>query len=264
MTIIFFIQAVILGLIEGLTEFLPISSTGHLIIGAYLIKANHPNIEVFEIFIQLGAILAIVYEYRKQLLKKILYYSDQKSKTFFLNIFLAFLPAAIVGFVFHDVIKIFLFNPITVSFALIVGGILILLIENRNNIVSTKTIDSISYKQSIGIGLFQCLALIPGTSRSGATIMGGLLLKLDRKTATEFSFFLAIPIMFAASIYDLLKNFDYLSADDFWFFLIGFSMAFLSALIVIRLLIKFVAHNDFKIFAYYRIIVGIIFLILFF
>lgn len=264
MTLIFFIQAVILGVIEGLTEFLPISSTGHLIIGAHLINANHPNIEVFEIFIQLGAILAIVYEYRIQLLKKTLHFSDQKSKTFFLNIFLAFLPAAIVGLAFHDVIKIFLFNPITVSFALIIGGILILLIEKRANIGSTKTVDSISYKQSLGIGLFQCLALIPGTSRSGATIMGGLLLKLDRKTATEFSFFLAIPIMFAASFYDLLKNLQLLSANDFWFFLIGFITAFASALIVVRLLIKFIAHNDFKIFAYYRIIVGIIFLILFY
>src|SRR6056300_1020139 len=203
MTLIFFIQAVVLGVIEGLTEFLPISSTGHLIIGAHLINANHPNIEIF---IQLGAILAIIYEYRVQLLNKTLHLSDKKSKTFFSNIFLAFLPAAIVGLAFHDVIKIFLFNPITVSFALIIGGILILLIEKRANIGSTKTVDSISYKQSLGIGLFQCLALIPGTSRSGATIMGGLLLKLDRKTATEFSFFLAIPIMFAASFYDLFKN----------------------------------------------------------
>ena len=264
MTLIFFIQAVILGVIEGLTEFLPISSTGHLIIGAHLINANHPNIEVFEIFIQLGAILAIIYEYRIQLLKKTLHFSDQKSKTFFLNIFLAFLPAAIVGLAFHDVIKIFLFNPITVSFALIIGGILILLIEKKANIGSIKTVDSISYKQSLGIGLFQCLALIPGTSRSGATIMGGLLLKLDRKTATEFSCFLAITIMFAASFYDLLKNLKLLSANDFWIFLIGFITDFASALIVVRLLIKFVAHNDFKIFAYYRIIIGIIFLILFY
>jgi undecaprenyl-diphosphatase len=147
---------------------------------------------------------------------------------------------------------------------LIIGGILILLIEKKTNIGSTKTVDNISYKQSLGIGLFQCLALIPGTSRSGATIMGGLLLQLDRKTATEFSFFLAIPIMFAASFYDLFKNLHSLSSDDFWFFLIGFSTAFISALIVVRFLIKFVAHNDFKIFAYYRILIGTIFLILFY
>ena len=134
MTLIFFIQAVVLGVIEGLTEFLPISSTGHLIIGAHLINANHPNIEVFEIFIQLGAILAIIYEYRVQLLNKTLHLSDKKSKTFFSNIFLAFLPAAIFGLAFHDVIKIFLFNPIVVSCALIIGGILILLIEKKTNI----------------------------------------------------------------------------------------------------------------------------------
>ena len=140
MTLIFVIQAVVLGIIEGLTEFLPISSTGHLIIGAHLINANHPNIEVFEIFIQLGAILAIIYEYRVQLLNKTLHLSDKKSKTFFSNIFLAFLPAAIVGLAFHDVIKIFLFNPIVVSCALIIGGLLILLIEKKTNIGSTKSI----------------------------------------------------------------------------------------------------------------------------
>ena len=148
MTLVFFIQAVVLGLIEGLTEFLPISSTGHLIIGAHLINANHPNIEVFEIFIQLGAILAIIYEYRVQLLNKTLHLSDKKSKTFFSNIFLAFLPAAIVGLAFHDVIKIFLFNPIVVSCALIIGGILILVIEKKTNIGSTITLNNIYYNKS--------------------------------------------------------------------------------------------------------------------
>jgi undecaprenyl-diphosphatase len=264
MTLLFLIHAFILGVIEGLTEFLPISSTGHLIIGAYLLNANYSNIHVFEIFIQLGAILAIVYEYRNLLSQKIISIKQRSSKNFFINLFLAFFPAAFMGLLFHDSIKTYLFNPMSVSLALIIGGLVILVIENSLKKRSYKSVEQISFKTALEIGLFQCFALIPGVSRSGATIMGGMLLNLNRKSATEFSFFLAIPIIFAASFYDLLKNLESLSSDDTLFFLIGFVTSFFSALIVIRFLIRFVATNDFKVFAYYRILIGILFLILFY
>ena len=264
MTLLFLIHAFILGVIEGLTEFLPISSTGHLIIGAYLLNANYSNIHVFEIFIQLGAILAIVYEYRNLLSQKIISIKQRSSKNFFINLFLAFFPAAFIGLLFHRTIKTDLFNPMSVPLALLIGGLVILVIENSLKKRSYKSVEQISFKTALEIGLFQCFALIPGVSRSGATIMGGMLLNLNRKSATEFSFFLAIPIIFAASFYDLLKNLDSLSSDDTLFFLIGFVTSFFSALIVIRFLIRFVATNDFKVFAYYRILIGILFLILFY
>lgn len=264
MTLLLFIHAFILGVVEGLTEFLPVSSTGHLILSAHLLNTDIPSIKVFEIFIQLGAILAIVYEYKFLFIKKLCTIKTKSSKLFFLNLFIAFLPAAIFGLIFHNQIKLFLFNPFVVSIALILGGFLILIIENNVRTSTINSIDNLTIKKALGIGLFQCLALIPGTSRSGATIMGGILLKLDRKTATEFSFFLAVPIMFAASFYDLIKNFNSLNADDLLFFSVGFVTSFFTALLIIRFFIKFIANNDFKIFAYYRIIIGVVFLIIFY
>jgi undecaprenyl-diphosphatase len=263
MAIIIYLQAILLGILEGLTEFIPVSSTGHLIIGAHLLKVDHANINVFEIFIQLGAILAIVYEYRSMLIEKVLLIQTKSSQHFFINILIASIPAAVIGLLFHDHIKMYLFNPVPVSIALIIGGVLILFIEKQIKYKQLKNLEQLSKTNALGIGLFQCLALIPGTSRSGATIMGGLILKLDRKTATEFSFFLAIPIMFAATFYDLYKNYSSLSQEDTLFFLIGFVVSFFTALVIIRFLIKFVSNNDFKIFAYYRIIFGLFFLVVF-
>lgn len=259
-----YFSSFILGLIEGATEFLPVSSTGHLIIAAELLKFNQASANVFEIFIQLGSILAIVVEYRKTLFKVASNaLQDKTSQNFVLRIFIAFLPAAILGLLFHKAIKAYLFSPLYVSLALILGGIVMIAIEKRPLRINTKATDDISMMQAFKIGCTQCLSLIPGVSRAAATIMGGMLTGLNRKTATEFSFYLAIPVIAAASLFDLLKNFQDLTLHDLPIFAIGFITAFLSAYAVIKLFIRFVATHTFISFAWYRIILGTLFLIYF-
>ena len=256
------LKAVILGIVEGVTEFLPISSTGHLILAGSILSFTDERAKVFEIFIQLGAILSVVWIYRAKVLNVISNIGKKEANRFIINILIAFLPAALIGLKIHSYIKVNLFNPFTVSFALIFGGIAILVIERFVKNSDISGVDNISPRSALGVGFAQVLSLFPGVSRSGATIMGGLVAGLDRKTATEFSFFLAIPTMFAATTYDLLKNIKYLSVSDFPLFTTGFIVAFITALIVIKAFLSFITRHDFSAFAYYRIIFGIIVLLL--
>ena len=262
MDLILLFKAFILGLVEGATEFLPISSTGHLIIVGDLLSFNDDKGKIFEIVIQLGAILAVCFEFRNRLFNTLTHMrNDASAQGFVLNLIIAFLPAALLGLLFHDFIKTYLFSPITVAIALIVGGFAILYIEKYTSHSSTHQIETISASQALKIGLAQSLALVPGVSRAGATILGGMVFGLTRQTATEFSFFLAIPIMFAATGYDLLNSWDLLNITDLPMFIVGFITAFLSALLVIKVLIRFVANHDFVGFAWYRIIFGSIVLL---
>lgn len=257
MDLILLFKAFILGLVEGATEFLPISSTGHLIIAGDLLNFNDGKGNVFEIVIQLGAILAVCFEFRKRLVNTVVHMTnDASAQGFAINLIIAFIPAALLGLMFHDFIKQYLFSPITVAIALIIGGFAILLIEKYTSHSATDQIETITKTQALKIGLAQSLALVPGVSRAGATILGGMVFGLTRQTATEFSFFLAIPIMFAATAYDLIKSWNMLSVADLPLFAVGFITAFLSALLVIKVLIKYVANHDFTVFAWYRIIFG--------
>ncbi|MEO5655425.1 MAG: undecaprenyl-diphosphate phosphatase [Nitrosospira sp.] len=257
-----FLKALILGIIEGLTEFLPISSTGHLILAADLLDFNDDKGKVFTIVIQLGAILAVCWEYRVKIRSVVADVgSRQDANRFVLNLFIAFLPAAILGLLFIKTIKQYLFHPVPVATAFIIGGILILWAERRQHVVEVERVEDMDWKHALKVGLMQCLALIPGTSRSGATIIGGLFFGLSRKAATEFSFFLAIPVMFAATFYDIFKNRDILHFDDIGVFFIGFVASFISALLAVRGLLRFISHHDFTVFAWYRIGFGIIVLV---
>lgn len=256
-------QALLLGIIEGLTEFIPVSSTGHLILIIDIIGFEGPKGKTFEIIIQLGAILAICWLYRQKLIDTLIGLPKEKSaQKFALNITLAFLPAAILGVMFHGFIKEVLFSPTVVSVSLVVGGFLILIIEKKAPEPKFNTIENISFKTALLIGFAQALAMIPGTSRSGATIMGSLLLKVERKTATEFSFFLAIPTMLGATVYDVYKNLDSLSFDNIAIIAIGFISAFFAALLVVKTVISFISTHGFAPFAYYRIVIGSVMLVL--
>ncbi|MDO9372393.1 MAG: undecaprenyl-diphosphate phosphatase [Gammaproteobacteria bacterium] len=259
-------KALLLGIIEGLTEFLPISSTGHLIIAADALNFNGNREKTFEISIQLGAILAVCWHYRARLIA-LTHTSPSaqaaKNFNFLLNLFIAFLPAAMLGLVFHGFIKEHLFTPFNVAIALIVGGVIILLIEQRRYTPRINSVDDMCWKTALKIGLCQAVALIPGTSRSGATIMGGLLFGLSRQTATEFSFFLAIPTMFAATLYDLYKSWHLLSSHDIGLIAVGFTAAFASALLTVKALLAFIAHHSFRAFAWYRIGFGLLVLFYF-
>ncbi len=262
MDLVLLMKALILGIVEGLTEFLPISSTGHLILVGDLLDFNDARGKVFAIVIQLGAILAVCWEYRAKIGEVIMGIgSDKTANRFVLNLLIAFMPAAILGLLFIGVIKHYLFNPVSVAIALVVGGVMILWAERRDHVIEIEQVDDMDWKHALKVGCAQCLALIPGTSRSGATIIGGLLFGLSRKAATEFSFFLAIPIMFAATFYDVYKNHEILVFDDLGMFAVGFIAAFISALLAIRGLIRFVSNHDFAVFAWYRIIFGIIILV---
>lgn len=265
MDLVLILKALLLGLVEGATEFLPVSSTGHLIIVSDLLDfMSVEKREIFEIVIQLGSILAVVWLYHARLFKVIrTVKSDINAQRFVLQLLIAFLPLALIGLVFHKQIKKLLFHPVPVAMALIVGGLLILLIEKLALKARTNSIEEMSSWQAVKIGFAQSLALIPGVSRSGATILGGMSFGLSRQVATEFSFFLAIPVMFAATGFDLLKHRDLLSVEDAGLFLIGFIAAFFSALVAIKTLIRYVAGHDFKIFAWYRIALGILVLIYF-
>ncbi|WP_337881525.1 undecaprenyl-diphosphate phosphatase [Rheinheimera sp.] len=250
------IKAFILGLVEGLTEFLPVSSTGHLIVVGDLI-GFHNDGRVFEIAIQLGAILAVVFEYRQRFTSVLTGLThDRKSQNFVLNLFVAFLPAAIIGLLFISKIKEYLFNPITVATMLVLGGLVILYAERRQHQVRIHDVDDISWKDALKVGCAQVISMIPGTSRSGATIIGGLFFGFDRKVAAEFSFFLAVPTMFAATFYDIFKHRDLLSVADLPMFAVGFVTAFLAALVAVRTFVRFVSNHSYEVFAWYRIAFG--------
>lgn len=253
------IKAAFLGIIEGLTEFLPVSSTAHLLISSYLIDFNAIDDNLFEIVIQFGAILAICLIYYRKIFDVFFKFKEKSQQKFILNLILAFLPAAIIGFIFHKLIKAIFFNNLTIAISLILGGIAIILIEKKQKKLGCDELDEtkIKPKTAFLIGCFQALAMIPGVSRSGATIMGGILLGLKRKTATEFSFFLAIPTIAAASFYDLLKNYQALTFQGFELILVGLVASFISAILVIKWFINFVSKHDFTIFGIYRIILGI-------
>jgi undecaprenyl-diphosphatase len=262
MDIILLLKAAILGVVEGLTEFLPISSTGHLIILGDLLGYNDETSKVFKIVIQLAAILAICWDYRERLTKVVRGLpNDAPSQRFAIMLVIGFLPAAILGLMFHSTIKTLLFNPITVATALIVGGLIILYVERRAYQPRIHSVDEMRWPDALKVGFAQALAMIPGTSRSGAMIMGGLIFGMSRKTAIEFSFFLAIPTMFAATAYDLYKNWDLLRADDLPVFAVGFVASFLSAMWAVKSFIKFISNHTFEVFAWYRIVFGLIVLL---
>lgn len=249
-----FIYAIILGIVEGLTEFLPISSTGHLILTSELLGIPQNTFhKTFEVVIQLGSILAVIFVFSQKLFKN--------SLQLWIKLGIGFLPAGILGFLFYSYIKA-LFAPITVSIMLILGGIIFIILEifYKEREHHTTEVNTISYKQALLIGLFQALAMIPGTSRSGATIVGGLLLGCNRKVATEFSFLLALPTMVLASAYSLYKNHEVLSVDNALILGTGFVVAFFSALLAIKLFLNFVSRFNFIPFGIYRIVLGIIFL----
>jgi undecaprenyl-diphosphatase len=255
--------AVILGLVEGITEFLPVSSTGHLIVAGSLLGFSGPRAASFEIVIQAGAIFAVMWHYRAVLrdLVRRFYVADAERRLGG-NLILAFLPAALVGVVLHHWIKAHLFTPVTVAAAFIVGGIVILLIEWLRPAVVTAEVSGISTGQAFGIGCAQVLALIPGTSRSAATILGGYTLGLSRPAATEFSFLLAIPTLLAAAGYDIVKNRHLFTAADVPMFVVGTGVSFVAALVVIRGFLRYVQRHSFSAFAWYRIAFGALILAL--
>lgn len=252
-------KALLLGLLEGATEFLPVSSTGHLIIAGDLLDFNGEKSKTFKIFIQLGAILAIVWHYRRRVLTVLSGVGrDPAADRFLTNLGIAFLPAAALGFVFHKTIKTYLFNSYTVAFALIVGGFIIFWVEGRKRAPKIESVDQMGWRDALKVGLFQSCALFPGVSRAGATIMGGMLSGLSRPAATEFSFFLAIPTMLAATVYDLYKSRELLEAGDLGVLATGFVAAFFSALVVVKVFLGYVGRHSFVPFAYYRIAFGLL------
>ena len=256
------INAIIMGVVEGATEFLPISSTGHLLMMKEILSFEGPKGNVFEIVIQFGAILAVVVIYFQRLWKVMIESpKNPEAQRFIMAVLLAFLPAAVIGAFAHDFIKAVLFNPIIVAVMFILGGIAILWIEKKAPKPQIDAVEHMPLKTALYIGFFQCLAMVPGVSRSGATIMGSLLLKVERRIAAEFSFFLAIPTMAGATVYDIYKNMNHLSLDDGALIGIGFVTAFFSALIVVRKFVDFIGKHGFAPFAWYRIAAGIIALV---
>ena len=250
--------AVLLGLAEGLTEFIPVSSTGHLILLVDLLGFEGPAGGVFEIAIQFAAILAVCWVYRRRLWHAATgLLTDADAQRFATNILLGFLPAMVIGAIAHDFIKHVLFSPWVVSVSLVVGGVLIFAIERYHPQPKVAHINGITPGVALKIGLCQCVSMIPGVSRAGATIMGAMMVGISREAATEFSFFLAIPTMLAATVYDLYKNWAALSLDDASLIAIGSVTAFFAALIVVRTLIRFVSRNGFAPFAWYRIAIGL-------
>jgi undecaprenyl-diphosphatase len=255
------IKALILGVVEGLTEFLPVSSTGHLIVAGSLLDWNDEKGKLFEIVIQFAAILAVCWQYRQRLWSVVATLPrDAKSQRFTLNLVLAFLPAAVLGVLFINVIKKYLFAPVPVAVAFIVGGLLILWIESSQRTLRVDNVDSVKPGDALWIGFAQALSMIPGTSRSGATIMGGLLRGFSRPAATEFSFFLAIPTILGATVLELYKARHTLKFDDLAVIGVGSIASFVSAAFAVRALIRYVSAHNFKIFAWYRIAFGFVIL----
>ncbi len=253
------LHALILGIVEGLTEFLPISSTGHLILVADLLDFNDERGKLFQIAIQTGAILAVCWEYRARLGRVARGLShDRDAQRFVANLAIAFMPLALLGLAFGEAIKAQLFQPIPVATAFIVGGLVILWAERREHTIRIESVDDMGWRDALLLGIAQAFALIPGTSRSGATIIGGLLFGLSRKAATEFSFFLAVPTLFAAAAYQMVKERHLLNADDLGMWAVGFSASFVSAFLCVRWLLRYISTHDFSIFAWYRIVFGFV------
>lgn len=258
------VKAIFLGIVEGLTEFIPVSSTAHLLLSSYLIDFQSIKNNLFEIVIQFGAILAICVIYRQKIFAVICNLNQKNQQRFTLSLILAFVPAAIIGAVFHSYIKALFFTNLVIAIALILGGILMIIIDHKpadRTAPSLNEVDNIRPLTAFLIGLFQCTAMIPGVSRSGATIIGGILCGLNRKTATEFSFFLAIPTIAAASFYDLYKNSSELTGSNIEIILIGLLASFFSAMLVIKWFIGFVSRHNFIPFGIYRIVLGILILL---
>lgn len=253
-----FVKALVLGVVEGLTEFLPISSTGHLILAGDLLDFNGTKAKVFEIVIQTGAMLAIVLEYRERFWRVALgFASESAARRFVANLVVAFTPAAVLGLAFGKVIKAYLFHAVPVALAFIGGGLIILWVERRlRPRVRVERADDMTWRDALKVGIAQAFALIPGTSRSGATIIGGMLFGLSRKAATEFSFFLAVPTLIAAGAYDFWKNRALFDAGDVDLFAAGSITAFVSAFLCVRWLLRYIATHDFTPFAWYRIAFG--------
>jgi len=269
--VILLIKAAVMGIVEGLTEFLPISSTGHLILAGSLLNFVGEKAKVFEIAVQTGAMFAVVWEYRQRLARTVAgIATERQAQRFALNVLIAFVPAVVLGLAFGKTIKAHLFHPVPVALAFIVGGLIILWVEGRHKRLygemdlqggrraRVETVDDMGPLDAIKVGLLQCLAMIPGTSRSGATIIGGLVLGMSRKAATEFSFYLGIPTLMGAGAYSVLKQRDALAWADAPMFAVGLVFAFVSALLCIRWLIRYVSSHDFKVFAWYRIAFGLV------
>ena len=271
MDVILLIKAAVMGIVEGLTEFLPISSTGHLILAGSLLNFVGEKAKVFEIAVQTGAMFAVVWEYRERLKRTVTgIATEPQARRFALNVLIAFMPAVVLGLAFGKYIKQHLFHPVPVALAFIIGGFIILWVEARHKRLygemdlaggrkaRVETVDDMGPLDALKVGLLQCVAMIPGTSRSGATIIGGLVLGLSRKAATEFSFYLGIPTLMGAGAYSVLKQRDALSWADLPMFAVGLVFAFGSALLCIRWLIRYISTHDFKVFAWYRIAFGVI------
>ncbi|MFL9892404.1 undecaprenyl-diphosphate phosphatase [Paraburkholderia sp. RL17-381-BIF-C] len=260
-------KALILGVVEGLTEFLPVSSTGHLIVAGSLLNFTDEHAKTFDVVIQLGAILAVCWEFRRRIGSVVAGLpSRPDARRFTLNVIIATIPAIVLGLLFEKTIKAALFSPVPVAFALVVGGVVILWAEARQRTrgetaARVQSVDDLSAVDALKVGLAQCFALIPGMSRSGSTIIGGMLFGLDRRVATEFSFFLAIPIIFGATAYELHKDWHLLSVDALGTFTLGFLAAFVSAFACVRWLLRYIAAHDFTAFAWYRIAFGLLILL---
>lgn len=257
------LKVIIMGVVQGITEFLPISSTGHLIVAAALLDFNQRLDATFEIFIQIGSVVAVLAFYRTDILRQIRAVPrDTGVQRFWLAIVIACVPAVIIGFLFQDWIQSVLYSPLTVAVSLIVGGAIFLLVERRPIPAHTTATTAISPIQAVAIGVAQVIALIPGVSRSGATIIGGMLAGLDRRTAAEFSFYLAIPMLGGVTLYELVSNLDTLSSGDLAYLLVGAAVAAVVSWIVIGWLLRYIAAHSFRSFGYYRILAGIIILLL--
>jgi undecaprenyl-diphosphatase len=255
-----------MGAVEGLTEFLPISSTGHLILTGSLINFTGDKMKVFEIVIQAGAMLAVIWEYRARIAAVLSgLFSDPKAQRFAMNLVVGFLPAAALGFLFNKKIKAVLFAPVPVALAFIIGGFIILWVEKRRRLspmdARIQSVDDMSLMVAFKVGCAQAFALVPGTSRSGATIIGGMLFGLSRKASTEFSFFLAIPTLLAATVYSLYKERALLSAADVPMFTVGTVASFIFAFLCVRWLLRYISTHDFTLFAWYRIVFGLFILL---
>ena len=274
---LYLIKAFFLGIIEGLTEFIPVSSTGHLIIIGDWINFTSSSGKVFEVVIQLGSILAVMWVFRARLWQLIrgTLTGVSTEVAFTRNLLLAFLPAAVIGAIFIKTIKQVFYHPGVVAVTLVLGGLIMLWVERKTHHTpgdvpgaaddsasderaTARTLEQITWKQAIGVGVAQCVAMIPGVSRSGSTIIGGMIAGIQRKTATEFSFFLAMPTMLGAAAYDMYRNIDLLSSHDLSAIAVGFIAAFLSALVVVRAVLRFVANHTYRVFAWYRIALGIV------
>ena len=274
---LYLIKAFFLGIIEGLTEFIPVSSTGHLILVGDWINFSSSSGKVFEVVIQFGSILAVMWIFRARLWRLIhgAVTGVRSEMLFIRNLLIAFLPAAVIGALFIKTIKSVFYHPGVVVVTLVLGGLIMLWVERRvphapgdqpgaaddtaaDEKATARTLEQISWRQALGVGLAQCLAMVPGTSRSGATIIGGMIAGIQRKTATEFSFFLAMPTMLGAAVFDLYKNIDLLTRHDLSGIAVGFVAAFLSALVVVRVVLRFVSNHTYRVFAWYRIVFGLI------